>query len=143
MKERVLFSDVEEHVGVDIFSILAGNRRRERRGRVRQREGGREGGREGEGEEEKGKRWGGRREEESSSGHTLVYRSPLYAVCNMLTSCLICSSPYAAVKRNDTHIPSHRYKQCMQQDLPSRALVLPHAELKQESTGITSHKTWY
>ena len=24
--------------------------------------------------------------------------SPLYAVCNVLTSCLICSSPYAAVK---------------------------------------------
>ena len=64
MKERVLFSDVEEHVGVDIFSILAGNRRREkdrrreRRGRVRQSEGGREGGREGERE---GGRKGGRR----------------------------------------------------------------------------------
>ena len=130
MKERVLFSDVEEHMGVDIFSILAGNKRREkdqrreRRGRVRQREGGRKGGRRGKGGRSRG--------EESSSGHTLVYRSPLYAVCNMLTSCLICSSPYAAVKRNDTHIPSHRYKQCMQQDLPSRALVLPHAELKQE-----------
>ena len=24
MKKRVLFSDVEEHMGVDIFSILAG-----------------------------------------------------------------------------------------------------------------------
>ena len=23
---------------------------------------------------------------------------PLYAACNVLTSCLICSSPYAAVK---------------------------------------------
>ena len=30
MKKRVLFSDVEEHVGVDVLSILVENRRKEK-----------------------------------------------------------------------------------------------------------------
>ena len=45
MKERVLFSDVEEHVRVDVPSILVGNRRM-KMGREKVREKGREKGEE-------------------------------------------------------------------------------------------------
>ena len=48
MKERVLLPDVEEHVGVDIPSILVRNRGREkRREKGRMEGGGRKGGRSG------------------------------------------------------------------------------------------------